>query len=65
MPANTSTNGFFLPRVVFFGTPGGSHLASLSKVARIEVISVFVNLELLRALTFHLTRSPWACPNSG
>ena len=64
MPANMSTNRLFLPRVVFFGTPGGSHLASLSKVARIEDILVFVNLELLRALTFRFTRSPCARPSS-
>ena len=64
MPANTSTNCLFLPRVVFFGAPVGSHLANLFKFAHIEAILVFVNLEPLRTLTFHLTQSPWACPNS-
>ena len=58
MPANMSTNHFFLPRVVFFGAPGGSHLANLSKVARIEAISVFVNLEFLPVPTLRLTQSP-------
>ena len=64
MPANTSTNHFFLPGVVTFGAPVGSHFANLSKVAHIEAISVFVNLEFLPVPTLHLTRSPCACPNS-
>ena len=64
MPANTSTNRFFLPGVVFFGAPVGSHFANLSKVAHIEAISVFVNPEFLPLSAFRLTQSPCSCPNS-
>ena len=58
MPANMSVNCFFLPGVVTFGVLVGSHLANLSKVAYIEAISVFVNLEFLPPPTLRLTRSP-------
>ena len=58
MPASMSINHFFLPEVVFFGAPVGSHLANLSRVARIETISVSANLDFLPLSTYHLTRSP-------
>ena len=64
MPANTSTNCFFLPGMVFFRAPVGSHLANLSRVACIDTISVFVNPEFLPPSTFRLTQSPCSCPNS-
>ena len=55
MPASMSINRFFLPEVVFFGAPVGSHLANLSRVARIEAISVSANLDFLPLSTYRLT----------
>ena len=53
-----SRNHFFLPGVVTFGALVGSHLANLSKVACIEAISVFVNLEFLPTLHTPLDSVP-------
>ena len=54
MPASMSINRFFLPEVVFFGAPVGSYLANLSRVARIEAISVSANLDFLPLFTYRL-----------
>ena len=64
MPANMLMNRFSLSGVVMFGALVSSHLANLSKVARIEATSVFVILKFLPPPTLRLTRSPCACPNS-
>ena len=64
MPANMCMNHFSLSGVVVFGVLGGSHLANLSKVARIEAILVFVILKFLPPPTLRLTQSPCACPSS-
>ena len=64
MPASMSINRFFLPEVVFFRAPGGSHLANLPRVAQIETISVSASLDFLPLSTYRLTRSPCSGVNS-